>query len=558
MDEIEFLKFENLQEEISRNRLNDVWLTVYLFKKEEKDSYATFCALMPNEENLIKRVLMSPYWEISFDYGHPGFWREGAKGAIHYERFGGSRGEIAFEPLVIFRSFHDLRENSVELSEEFRLYHNLYYDKNKDEFIFIDKSGEEDVAAKIEKINDDFMVCIKTRYLRDFLAAKKMVLIRFHDHMRYSEKDLSKELGTDIIRYGNSGENFCYEIIINPKSEWMLNWKAFSRFVAKDMLPPLPQPSHPDYQLLAGISTKKYENFIIGIDSDGNSIERTCDPTVLSPKEYLIPVFFKREVLKKYYEQPHKYTVGDGYLSCGSLWGMRYGQNPLGLVHAWLGDLGEYLPYNEQLHWKQYNVLPEGGLGPATIKRELLAEPSEPDETTHKFKYEFEEFSEIWAKKFGWHLFLPLEDKDKHFMKSLHVPVSENPLEFDQQILTLAKILPNSINVSEIKKTIKVSDEELKKRFGIKEDHVPPITWLEALLVFLFNENDEIVHEITRPIRIIQKLRSTSVAHRKGQEYNKISRELGLDRCPPIQYFKDLLENVIKTLNQLRRYCESR
>jgi hypothetical protein len=236
---------------------------------------------------------------------------------------------------------------------------------------------------------------------------------------------------------------------------------------------------------------------------------------------------------------------------------MHYGQNPLGLVHAWLGDLGEYLHHNEQLHWKQYNVPPEGGLGPATIKRELLAEPSEPDETAHKLKYEFEEFSEVWAKKFGWHLFLPLENEDKHFMKSLHIPVSENPLEFDQQILALAKILSDSINVSEIKKTIKVGDEEVKNHFGIADDHIPPITWLEALLIFFFKENDENAREITKPIRIIQKLRSVSAAHRKGQRYSVVSRELGLDKCSRVHYFKDLLENITKTLKRLKKYCKS-
>lgn len=557
MDEIEFLKFEDWRKEISRSHLTDAWLPLYYFKEGERESYATFCALMPNKKDLIKRVLMSPYWEISFDFGSPGFWREGAKGAIYYERFRYSCNEIFFEPLIICRSFHELYENSVELSEEFRLYHNLYHDKNKDDFIFIDNTGEEDVAAKIEKINDDFKVCIKTKYLRDFLAAKNMVLIRFHDHIRSSEKDITEQLGTDVVKYRDSGENFCYEIIITPESKSMLNWKVFSRFVAKDMLPPLPRPHHPDYQLLAGISNKKYENFIIGINDEGNPVERTCDPTILSPKEYLTPVFFRREVLKKYYDQPHKYTVGDNYLSCGSLWGMRYGQNPSGLVHAWLGDLGEYLPHNEQLHWKQYNVPPEGGLGPATIRRGLWAIPSEPDETAHKFKYEFEKFSEIWAKKFGWHLFLPLENEDKPFMKSLHVPVSENPLEFDQQIFALAKILPESINVSKIKKTIKVDDREVKNRFGIKGDYVPPIAWLEALLVFFFKENDATVHEVTKPIRIIQKLRSASAAHRKGQRYNIISRKLGLDERSRVQFFKDLLEDIIETLKRLQKYCES-
>ncbi|MGB9714747.1 MAG: hypothetical protein ACPLZC_07225 [Candidatus Bathyarchaeales archaeon] len=355
MDEIEFLRFKDWQETISRNRLSDAWLVVCCFKEEEKASYTMFCALMPNKKDLIKRVLTSPYWEISFDYGHPEFWREGAKGVIHYERFGVPHNEIPFEPLVLYRDFYGLREYSVELSEEFRLYHNLYHDTTHDKFTFIDKTGEEEVTAKIEKINNDFTVCVKTKYLRDFLAAKKMVLIRFHDHTRYSDRDMTEHLRKDIIIQRKSGRDFCYEIIINPNAESILEWKASSRFVAKDMLPPLSQPNNPSYQFLAGMNTKKYESFIVSTDSDGNSIKRTCNPSALLPGEYLTPVFFKREVLKKYYDNPHKYTVGDNYISCGTLWVMRYGQNVSGFVHA----------------WKQYNVPPEGGLGLATIKREL-------------------------------------------------------------------------------------------------------------------------------------------------------------------------------------------
>lgn len=64
----------------------------------------------------------------------------------------------------------------MEISEEFRLYHNLYYDSRKSEFIFLSESGEEDTAAKIEKTGNNLRVQIKTKYLRDFLAAKSMVL----------------------------------------------------------------------------------------------------------------------------------------------------------------------------------------------------------------------------------------------------------------------------------------------------------------------------------------------------------------------------------------------
>ncbi|MCD6589808.1 hypothetical protein J7K74_01315, partial [Candidatus Woesearchaeota archaeon] len=144
MGEIQFLKFEDWQKELSRNRLTDPWITVFDLHKEKKGDYSTFCGLVPNKKDFIQKVLGHSDWDIEIGYGHPGFWQEGLDGAIHYERFGGIRREIPFEPLVIYRSFHGRWKEDVEISEEFRLYHNLYYDSRKSEFIFLSESGEED------------------------------------------------------------------------------------------------------------------------------------------------------------------------------------------------------------------------------------------------------------------------------------------------------------------------------------------------------------------------------------------------------------------------------
>lgn len=246
-----------------------------------------------------------------------------------------------------------------------------------------------------------------------------MILVRFHDHRRYLNNDLTNVVGTNSINYEEAGENFCYKITINPKSDLLLSYaKSFSRFLGKDIIQPLKEPIHDEYKSLKGENKEKYEKFIIGIDEEGNEIEFTCNPDELSnffikkseAPDYLTPVYFKPEVLRKYYENPSKYSVEDSYISCGSLWEIPYGRNFLGLVHVWLGDLGN-LPYEEQKHWRQYNIPPEGGIGKTTYKRDILAEFVEPDEIIHIFKNEFEKFSQIWRSKMGRDLFLPLKKK---------------------------------------------------------------------------------------------------------------------------------------------------
>ena len=554
MDEVQFLKFEDWQKELSRNRLTDPWITVFDLHKEKKGDYSTFCGLVPNKKDFIQKVLGHFDWDIKIGYGHPGFWQEGLDGAIHYERFGGIRREIPFEPLVIYRSFHGRWKEDVEISEEFRLYHNLYYDSRKNEFIFLSESGEEDTAAKIEKTGNNLRVQIKTKYLRDFLAAKSMVLVRFHDHRRFSENDLTNILGTNIISIEKIEENFCFNIIVNPEPDSLLSDKKYySRFLGKDILPPFREPIHEDYKFLKGKEEKKYVDFIIGVDDEGNPIEYTCNPDKLSnffganpgSPNYLTPVFFKREVLKKYYDQPSKYSVEDNYIRCGYLWGMRYGQNPLGLVHAWLGDLGRDLPYNEQLHWRQFNVPPEDGIGEATIRRELLAEFADPDEITHIFKYEFNKFSHYWRSKIGWDLFLPLRNEDIHFFKSLHVPTSEDSLEFEQQIQALAKILPDSINNSELKRLIENSEAVQGS-----------IDLLEKALISHFKVEETKAKELLQPLRDIQSLRSSSVAHRKGKEYERVAKRLGLHEESYINFFRKILEDVVGMLKQLQKVAD--
>jgi hypothetical protein len=53
----------------------------------------------------------------------------------------------------------------MEISEEFRLFHNLYHDKTHDKYIAIDDNGDEqDVIICQEKC-----IKVKLKYLKQFL-----------------------------------------------------------------------------------------------------------------------------------------------------------------------------------------------------------------------------------------------------------------------------------------------------------------------------------------------------------------------------------------------------
>ena len=88
--------------------------------------------------------------------------------------------------------------------------------------------------------------------------------------------------------------------------------------------------------------------FIIGVDEDGNSVEHTSDPDTLAnyfganpgAPHYLTAIYFRREVMAKYYAEPERYNVSDGQLTCLSLWSCQIDKDLSSHVAVFLGDLG--------------------------------------------------------------------------------------------------------------------------------------------------------------------------------------------------------------------------
>ena len=111
------------------------WITVYRNVNTETESSGIFCALIPSAS--LDDVLREPSWDLRIGSGMPGcrVRYEGDSEVTSYDRFGAHGG---IEPLIILRSFHGVRERYVEVLEEFRLFHNLYHDRQSDQYIKFD------------------------------------------------------------------------------------------------------------------------------------------------------------------------------------------------------------------------------------------------------------------------------------------------------------------------------------------------------------------------------------------------------------------------------------
>ena len=117
---------------------------VYMSERTENRSLCIYSALLPNVS--IERSLKDPSWDLSIGDGLPGavVYYENDEKKVDYLRFGNNYG---IEPLVIYRSFHGIREDYWEINEEFRTFHALYHDRKQDQYIKIDDAGNEHVVA---------------------------------------------------------------------------------------------------------------------------------------------------------------------------------------------------------------------------------------------------------------------------------------------------------------------------------------------------------------------------------------------------------------------------
>lgn len=533
------LTFQDLQKEIKGNLGKTEWITVFSQSSahHDVDQGGFFSAFISNEK--IKQVLKNYQWDLAIGGGLPGFSHfEKGKEITEYYRF----SENGIEPVVYWRAFHGVKEDYYEVSEEFRLYFNLFEDRKnlKDaKFIHIDDNGDENEVILINE-NE---VKIKLKYLKEFLAVKKMHLAVYFDFMRFSRKTLN-ELGQKEIDDVAHGSDYIYSICVrdlvinDTKSQgWLMGKKLIVGL--KDFKP----------DIFGRSEEKKYEDFIIGIDENGKEILHTCEGDKLAnffgqnpgSPQFLTPVFFKKEVLAKYYSNPEKYTVDDGYLSCKGLWGLRMDNNHPRYVVVFLGDLG-HLPRKEKLYWKSFNVAHQGGISRVAWERGFEAKFTDPEQPDLYFKYKFEIFQKAWSEKFGWYLFKPLLKDDFHHFKSLHVPLTNDQKEFDEQVLSLTKIFIDSLNEKELAKGILVKKAKPK---GI-----------DKLETFLVSKNVRF-KDMFEFLRNLQSLRSTSVAHRKSEkskDYQKVRKFFDFDNKELGEIFEDILIKSIRTLNSLEGY----
>lgn len=538
--EARFLAFEDWID--SKEHLRSDWVTVARFDKAGVlDDRGIFSALIPETDQNASKILESHEWNIHTEFGQPFFSRNGNEISLDLGDSYINDG-IEFQAFAVLRSFHGVYESRVDIIQNFILYHNLYFDYGAKKYL---ESVKDEVV--IEYLSPEY-IRIKTIYLKDYLAARNMILVRFHDHRRYVKKDVVQILGKDSEKFTHHDSELHYEIYINDFSHLGSEKQTISRLLGKDLVRPYQEPIHEDYQEIAE-KPRQFASFLVKIDSSGNRIESTCNEGELSnyfvnkgTPHFLTPIYFRPEVLQKYYDNPRRYSASAHSVSFLDIWNIPLAINKEGLVHTWLGDLGR-IRYEEQLHWKLHNVAPSGGINEEFYRTQLLAEFVESKEPVYLLHKAREQLNKISVDRFGFKIFKDLSEHDSYVVKSIHIPTTNDQKELDDQLIYLSKYLVDSIDKSHLETGV-----TFKPRNRQEDTHT---RFLQEFLIEKFGCSQKEAEQIVNPFRTLQALRSQSAAHVKSRQYFRLFDNLGIQQATNQERFRALINLLTDSISSI-------
>jgi len=433
------------------------WLTVCSLHEKILEGISFYCALIPKK--YVGKFFEQNSWDFRIGDGAPAVWQGWSpKSRLWYARFGQLTG---VEPFVLYRTYLSHWESHLELSQEFRLYCNLFHDSKAGVYLAIDQNGDQEEVVRMSERH----VEVKLPYLHQFLAAKQMQLGLFYDGDAFTKEPV-EELGlSDGFTINYRENDIRYSLVVRENSLDVKKGKTWSRLLAKALIRCQPRIGESPF------ARRRKESFcelLIACEEKRDALKLTCDLEKLSSEQntgaprFLTAVHFRRNVLQKYYDNPQKYEVTDGSVNCGGKWSLRIDNDRPDRVIVWLGDLGQSLTEAERLHWQHYNIVPEGGISRTSYLRNIQGMFADPEMPDLAFKHLYRMINKGWQKRFGFPLFLPQHKRDEHVFKTLRVPLDDNRAEFDVQILSLAKLLIDSLNEASLQRQLasKILDEK--------------------------------------------------------------------------------------------------
>jgi hypothetical protein len=242
-------------------------------------------------------ALATTEWPLQLDAATPDVWQVWGDGEVRRESHlhpVEDKGDATYVPLVAL--FNPFAEPSwLEPIQAFVLYWRAWprHDNagNISWFEEDDDSRPDEIARwRLESFERRLTVGtleVRRDRLMPFLAAFEYDLAVYHEeNIEANElEDGWEDEGREENRYWQS-----WATLVHPEV------RALLRAVTFIERPPYEEADVPE--------NRERLEFVVGVDADGNEVMASHPP-----QEFLTPVFFREEVLERYYEDAHTYVV---------------------------------------------------------------------------------------------------------------------------------------------------------------------------------------------------------------------------------------------------------
>jgi predicted GIY-YIG superfamily endonuclease len=271
-------------------------------------------------------------------------------------------------------------------------------------------------------------------------------------------------------------------------------------------------------------------------------------------RPYLVPVFFKKQVLLRYLFEPEYkcefYSETYGIIDNGKNW-VPFGINPNGLVIMWLGDIDTKLGEKEKLYLLSYNVKSDHNIHSEFYDAQINIIYPEPIKEV-SILISKNKLNKIFSEKFGFKLFIT-EYQDDHSLfeicRKYKKILFNNEDDFKNVINEWNKEIIEDINKEDLKNYLKNINT------NVDFNELGSIKLLKEFIINVLNLPDALLE----PYFILYDLR-TWADHRVGKDkFIKAIQELGLDKnAKYIEIYQTLLNKILSMheflINKLRRW----
>ncbi|TKJ36450.1 MAG: hypothetical protein CEE38_11585 [Planctomycetes bacterium B3_Pla] len=483
----------------------DGWVVLYCFTLEHAGGYWIYPMLCPeNNVGSLKEQLPS----FSIDLASAAYhvmggdehWLEPCWG--NPEDF--TKSEI---PLFFYRQYYGYRkgkENYHEFNQLVTHPLDLHWSATKNSYCRLD--GQGDAIEKIKIIDHEkvSLILIRRRTLDTLLHLGKWVLVRYFAFKRFRIDSPSFSSCTSK-QFEPTEYEAKFEIRTCADEYIEFRGAQFER------------PQTPKDQLLSWSrggeedEEERYTEFIV-VDRKNNKLlqDYSIDPRNFAnyftesdlPFE-ISPIFFKAEVLDKYKNNPDKYALSERNISCRGGWYLKtYDINEHNQVHTYAVYLAR-LPYKEQLHWRQYNEEPKGGISKRAFRTDFEAKFSDERSKLELLKECLERLGGLRVGEERHVIWSPKGGSWDSASKGLHYVNSENPNQWHDFIIALANVTNEGFQIKALRKIASSlgNDDERLRTLGLIK------------FILQASNNEERIQTIHGVLNELQKRRGKGKAH---------------------------------------------